>query len=129
MKKITAIATYSAWVEDDITVSMVKDLVEEEIRNNCDGFRICIDDYTGENDNCPYFDIDNVKCGTEIMIAAGKQLSIDDVMSLFPSNEDVEETFTTRDDWSSEDKLVAWAKRRGAEWMLSAIKIRLKIKP
>ena len=71
MKKIIVIAKYEAYVEDDITVSMVQDLVEEEIRNGLDSFRICIDDYEGENDNCPWFELDDVMAGTETMISVG----------------------------------------------------------
>lgn len=71
MKKIIVIAKYEAYVEDDITVSMVQDLVEEEIRNGLQDFRICIDDYKGDGDNCPYFDLDDVMSGTETMISVG----------------------------------------------------------
>lgn len=71
MKKIIVVAKYEAYVEDDITVSMVQELAEEEIRNGLDSFRIFIDDYKGDGDNCPWFELDDVMSGTETMISVG----------------------------------------------------------
>lgn len=58
-----------------------------------------------------------------------KALHVADVMALLPSNDDIKKAFLIMDDWSKEDKCYELGKIRGAEWMLSLIKVRLGNKP
>ncbi len=72
MKAIIVIATYKAYVPEDMKVSQVCDLCEEEIRSNFEDFRIFVDDYENdEEDNCPWFELKDVKVGTSTMISVG----------------------------------------------------------
>ncbi len=66
---------------------------------------------------------------TGLFNAEGKALSIADVMALLPSSDDIKKAFPIMDDWSKEDKCYELGKIRGAEWMLSSIKVRLGNKP
>ena len=71
MKTILVVATYRAYVPEDMTVTQVQELVEEELRNNADGFRIYVEDYPDEDNQEPLFDLEDVMCGTELMISIG----------------------------------------------------------
>jgi len=71
MKKIIVVASYEAYVPDDMTVSMVQDLIEEKLRNNLEYFSICVEDYPNEDEQCPDFNLNDVICGTELMISIG----------------------------------------------------------
>jgi hypothetical protein len=61
---------------------------------------------------------------TGLFNSEGKELSISEVLSLFPSNEDIEKTFPILDSWSINDKCYELGKIRGAQWMLASIKFR-----
>ncbi len=71
MKRIIAVATFEAHVPDDMTVSQVQDLVEENITDNYNRFSINVQDYKDVDNAEPYFDLDSVICGTESMISVG----------------------------------------------------------
>jgi len=62
---------------------------------------------------------------TKLFNSEGKALSIADVMAMLPNQEDIRKAFPIMDDWSKEDKCYELGKLRGAEWMLSSIKVRL----
>lgn len=54
-----------------------------------------------------------------------KNFVLADVMALLPSDEDIKKAFPIMDDWSKEDKCYELGKIRGAEWVLSLVKVRL----
>ena len=95
----------------EITEQEIKDL--KLIRN-----------YFGEHDKTPlehlaYSELDKLV----------KKLQQADVMALLPSDEDIKKAFPIMDDWSKEDKCYELGKIRGAEWVLSLVKVRLGNKP
>lgn len=57
------------------------------------------------------------------------ELRLGAVIKSLPSSDDIKKAFPIMDDWSKEDKCYELGKIRGAEWMLSSIKIRLGNKP
>lgn len=71
MKKIIVVARYTAYVPKDMTVEQVEELAEEELRNNCDGFRISVLDYHDEEQSEPLFDLEDVDVGTDVMLSVG----------------------------------------------------------
>jgi type III secretory pathway lipoprotein EscJ len=71
MKKIIVIAKYEAYVPEDMTVSQVESLVEDEIRMLLDQFSVTVDDYKDEDDNSPMFDLKDVMVGTHSVISIG----------------------------------------------------------
>jgi hypothetical protein len=58
-----------------------------------------------------------------------KKLQQADVMAMLPSDEDIKKAFPIMDNWSKEDKCYELGKIRGAEWVLSLVKVRLGNKP
>lgn len=71
MKKILVIATYEAYVPEDMTVSQVQDLCEAEIRDRLEDFRISVSDYENEDESDPWFELNDVMVGTNSMISVG----------------------------------------------------------
>ncbi len=71
MKRIIVIAQYESYAPEDMTVSQVQDLVEDEIRMRLDRFSVTVDDYSNEDDASPMFDLQEVMVGTESTIAIG----------------------------------------------------------
>lgn len=65
---------------------------------------------------------------TGLFNSEGRELSISEILALFPSHEDITQAFPIREDWSQEDKCYELGKIRGAEWMLSSIKSGLRQK-
>ena len=71
MKKIIVIAKYEAYVPEDITVSQISELCEDEIRNQLEDFRISVPNYHNEEEADPWFKLDDAMVGTESIIAIG----------------------------------------------------------
>lgn len=71
MKKIIVIATYEAFVPEDMTVEQLRENIEEIVKNKFTDFTATAKNYHNEDEAEPLFQIDDVMVGTESMISVG----------------------------------------------------------
>jgi hypothetical protein len=105
--------------ENENIMKRIIEITEQELKD-----LKLIRNYFGEHDKTPlehlaYSELDKLV----------KKLQQADVMALLPSNEDIKKAFPIMDDWSKEDKCYELGKIRGAEWVLSLVKVRSGNKP
>lgn len=73
MKRIIIVATYEAYIPEDMAIESLEDNIDDEIRISSDGFGVSSKNYHNEDDEWIVFNLDDVMVGTSVSIAIGNE--------------------------------------------------------